>query len=49
MKGLSLVTTTVGNTIFNGELPLEMRYFHKRKDANGKEEWHLGKLINKKN
>ena len=47
-EGLSLVTTTVGNTIFNGELPLEMRYFHKEKDANGKEEWHLGKLINKK-
>ena len=47
-EGLSLVTTTVGNTIFNGELPLEMRYFHKEKDANGKEEWHLGKLIDKK-
>ncbi len=47
-EGLSLVTTTVGNTIFNSELPLEMRYFHKEKNADGKEEWHLGKLINKK-
>ncbi len=47
-EGVSLVTTTVGNTIFNGELPAEMRYFHKEKDANGNEEWHLGKLINKK-
>ena len=46
-EGVSLVTTTVGNTIFNGELPVEMRYFHKEKDANGNEEWHLGKLINK--
>lgn len=46
-EGLSLVTTTVGNTIFNGELPLEMRYFHKEKDANGNEEWHLGKVIDK--
>ena len=47
-EGLSLVTTTVGNTIFNGELPPEMRYFHKEKNADGIEEWHLGKLINKK-
>ena len=47
-EGVSLVTTTVGNTIFNGELPLEMRYFHKEKDANGNEEWHLGKFIDKK-
>ena len=46
-EGVSLVTTTVGNTIFNGELPLEMRYFHKEKDVNGNEEWHLGKLIDK--
>ena len=46
-EGVSLVTTTVGNTIFNGELPVEMRYYHKEKDANGKEEWHLGKLIDK--
>jgi len=30
--GMSLVVTTVGNTIFNGELPLEMRYYHKEKD-----------------
>ncbi len=31
-SGVSLVVTTVGNTIFNGELPLEMRYYHKEKD-----------------
>ena len=42
-EGVSLVTTTVGNTIFNSELPLEMRYFHKEEDG-----WHLGKLIDKK-
>ena len=47
-EGVSLVTTTVGNIIFNSELPLEMRYFHREKDANGNEEWHLGKLIDKK-
>ncbi|MDY4920876.1 MAG: DNA-directed RNA polymerase subunit beta' [Phascolarctobacterium sp.] len=47
-EGLSLVTTTVGNTIFNSELPPEMRYFHKEVDENGKEEWHLGKLMDKK-
>ena len=47
-EGVSLVTTTVGNLIFNSELPPEMRYFHKEKDANGNEEWHLGKLIDKK-
>ena len=47
-EGMSLVTTTVGNTIFNGELPKEMRYYHKEKNAEGAEEWHLGKLINKK-
>ena len=47
-EGVSLVTTTVGNIIFNSELPLEMRYFHKEKDANGNAEWHLGKLIDKK-
>ncbi len=41
-EGVSLVTTTVGNTIFNSELPLEMRYFHKEEDG-----WHLGKLIDK--
>ena len=42
-SGVSLVTTTVGNTIFNSELPLELRYFHKEADG-----WHLGKLIDKK-
>lgn len=45
--GVSLVTTTVGNTIFNFELPKELRYFHKEVGENGKEEWHLGKLIDK--
>ena len=47
-EGLSLVTTTVGNTIFNGELPTEMRYYHKETNEAGQEEWHLGKLIDKK-
>ena len=51
-EGLSLVTTTVGNAIFNDELPKEMRYFHqeKEKDAKGKQVkvWHLSKLIDKK-
>lgn len=47
-EGVSLVTTTVGNTIFNSELPKEMRYYHKEVNADGKEEWHLGKLIDKK-
>ncbi len=47
-EGLSLVTTTVGNTIFNGELPVEMRYYHKETNAQGQEEWHLGQLIDKK-
>ena len=42
-SGVSLVTTTVGNTIFNSELPLELRYFHMEADG-----WHLGKLIDKK-
>ena len=47
-EGMSLVTTTVGNTIFNGELPKEMRYYHKEVNADGVSEWHLGKLIDKK-
>ena len=47
-EGVSLVTTTVGNTIFNSELPKEMRYYHKEVNADGQEEWHLGKLIDKK-
>ncbi len=46
-EGQSLVTTTVGNTIFNGELPKELRYYHKEQDGQGGEEWHLGKLIDK--
>ena len=47
-EGVSLVTTTFGNTIFNSELPKEMRYYHKEVNADGQEEWHLGKLIDKK-
>ncbi|MDO4179427.1 MAG: DNA-directed RNA polymerase subunit beta', partial [Phascolarctobacterium sp.] len=47
-EGMSLVTTTVGNTIFNGELPKEMRYYSRELDENGKEVWRLGKLIDKK-
>ncbi len=47
-EGYSLVTTTVGNTIFNSELPKEIRYYHKEVNADGKEEWHLGKLMDKK-
>ena len=47
-EGYSLVTTTVGNTIFNSELPVEMRYYHKEVNAEGQEEWHLGKLMDKK-
>jgi len=47
-EGMSLVVTTVGNTIFNGELPIEMRYYHKETNADGQEEWHLGQLIDKK-
>ena len=42
-EGYSLVATSVGNAIFNEELPLEMRYF-----AKSKEGWSLGKLADKK-
>ncbi len=47
-SGVTLVETTVGNTIFNGELPLEMRYFSKHIDENGNEKWRLIQLIDKK-
>ncbi len=47
-SGVTLVETTVGNTIFNGELPLEMRYFSKHTDENGNEKWRLIQLIDKK-
>ena len=43
-EGYSLVYTTVGNAIFNEELPLEMRYYYKDKDGN----WNLEKLADKK-
>lgn len=43
-KGESLVTTSMGNIIYNSELPLEMRYYSKQEDGT----WLLGKLIDKK-
>ena len=43
-QGESLVTTSVGNIIYNCELPLEMRYYSKQEDGT----WLLGKLIDKK-
>lgn len=43
-EGKSLVTTSIGNIIYNSELPLEMRYYSKQKDGT----WLLGKLIDKK-
>ena len=42
--GESLVTTSVGNIIYNSELPLELRYYSKQEDGT----WLLGKLIDKK-
>ena len=42
--GESLVTTSMGNIIYNCELPLEMRYYSKQEDGT----WLLGKLIDKK-
>ncbi|MBQ0067778.1 MAG: DNA-directed RNA polymerase subunit beta' [Phascolarctobacterium sp.] len=41
--GMELVNTSVGNIIYNYELPIKMRYFQKE----GKT-WRLGKLIDKK-
>ena len=43
-KGESLVTTSMGNIIYNSELPVEMRYYSKQEDGT----WLLGKLIDKK-
>jgi DNA-directed RNA polymerase subunit beta' len=43
-EGFSLVTTSVGNIIYNDELPLELRYYSKQEDGT----WLLGKLIDKK-
>ena len=43
-KGESLVSTSMGNIIYNSELPLEMRYYSKLPDGT----WTLGKLIDKK-
>ncbi len=51
-EGVSLVTTTPGNIMFNEDLPKELQYFHleTEKNAAGEEVkvWHLSKLINKK-
>ena len=48
-EGMSLVETTIGNAIYNEELPKELRFFSKRKDEEtGAEFWHLGQLITKK-
>ena len=49
-EGQTLVTTTVGNTIFNGELPKELRYFHYKKDKETGADLglFLGKLMSKK-
>ncbi len=41
--GHSLVTTTVGNVIFNEVLPPELKYFYKENGV-----WHLGKRMDKK-
>ena len=47
--GKSLVETTIGNAIYNEELPKELRFFSKRKnEETGEEYWHLGQLITKK-
>lgn len=43
-EGYSLVTTSVGNIIYNDELPLELRYYSKQEDGT----WLLGKLMDKK-
>jgi DNA-directed RNA polymerase subunit beta' len=51
-EGVSLVTTTPGNIMFNEDLPKELQYFHQETEKNvaGEEVkvWHLSKLINKK-
>ncbi len=51
-EGVSLVTTTPGNIMFNEDLPKELQYFHQETETNEAGEtvkvWHLSKLINKK-
>ena len=51
-EGVSLVTTTPGNIMFNEDLPKELQYFHQETEKNAAGEevkvWHLSKLINKK-
>ena len=51
-EGVSLVTTTPGNSMFNEDLPKELQYFHQETEKNAAGEevkvWHLSKLINKK-
>ena len=48
-KGLTKVITTVGNAMYNEALPKEMRYYHQEmNEKTKKQEWHLGKLIDKK-
>jgi DNA-directed RNA polymerase subunit beta' len=47
-EGYSLVDTTIGNAIYNEALPKELRFFSKRTDEKGREYWHLGQLITKK-
>ena len=47
-EGYSLVETTIGNAIYNEALPKELRFYSKRTDAKGREYWHLGQLITKK-
>lgn len=42
-EGFSLVSTSVGNCIFNEGLPPEMKYYHKTEKG-----WELGKLADKK-
>lgn len=43
IEGYGLVHTSVGRMIFNEVLPQELRHYEKRGD-----EWHLGKLMDKK-
>ena len=56
-EGESVVVTTVGNAMFNEELPKELRYYHKAtvevaakkgSKKTTKEVWQLGKLMDKK-
>ena len=44
-EGVSLVTTTPGNIMFNEDLPKELQYFHQETEKNAAGEdvkvWHL--------